>query len=410
MSSIYLDHSATTPTDKKVLKEMLPFFDKKFGNASSVHSFGQQGAIAIGKARDQLADFFNCQTSEIYFTSGATESNNLAIFGLINNLRAQNKKIHIITSVIEHDAVLEPFACLEKQGVEVSYIGVDKKGVIKIKDLENAVKDNTTLVSVMYVNSEIGTVQPIRDIGKIIKRINEKKENEWKKHHTSNRGARPRPIYFHTDATQAVNFFDCNTKYLHVDMLSMSGHKIYGPKGVGALFIKKGTPVEAVQLGGHQERNMRSGTYNVPGIVGLGKAIDLLKSRKHKKDNEHIKKLRDMLIDGIKQNIPNVILNTDCDNAASSHAHFSFPGAEGEAILISLDLKGIAVSTGSACASGSHKASHVLLAMGIKPEIAHTSIRFTLGKFNTEAEIKKVLEVLPPIIARLRKINPDYKK
>ena len=278
---------------------------------------------------------------------------------------------------------------------------------IDIEKFKKAIKDNTVLVSIMYVNSEVGSIQPVREIGKIIKKINEKKLNEWKKMRTKNRGLKPRPIYFHTDATQAVNFLDCNTKYLHVDLLSLSGHKIYGPKGVGALFVKSGVPIEAIQLGGHHERNLRSGTLNTAGIIGLGKAISLIDAKSN--TNKKIARLRDMLADGIKKSIPDVILNTDRDNAAPAQAHFSFLGVEGESILIALDLKGIAVSTGSACASSSLKASHVLIAMGIKKEIAHNSIRFSLGKNNTEAEIKKVLKILPGIIKRFRRMNPEYK-
>lgn len=409
--SIYLDHSATTPVDEKVLKEMLPYFNEKFGNASSIHTFGQEAVAGVDKTRESLANFFNCLNDEIVFTSGATESNNLAIKGFIKRIREQGiKNPHIITSVVEHDAILEPFADLEKQGVEVGYVGVKSNGVLDLEQLERSIKDNTVLVSIMYVNSEVGAIQPVREVGKIIKKINEKKLNDWKKCRAKNRGEKPGKIYFHTDATQGVNFLNCDTKYLHVDMLSMSGHKIYGPKGVGALFVKRDTPMKAVQLGGHQEKNMRSGTYNVPGIVGLGKAIELLAEKLVKKNNEKIADIRDKFIMGIQRGIPDVILNTDIKNSTPSHAHFSFPGAEGEAALIALDMEGVAVSTGSACASSSHKASHVLLAMGIKPEIAHTSIRFTLGKNTTEAEIKKVIKVLPPIIERLRKMNPLYKK
>lgn len=407
--SIYLDHSATTPVDKQVLKEILSYFNEKFGNASSIHSFGQEAAAGIDNARGNLAKFFNCKDEEIIFTSGATESNNLAIQGLIMTLREQGiKNPHIITSAVEHDAVLEPIADLKKKGAEVTYAGVKLNGVLDLKNLEKEIKDNTILISVMHVNSEVGAIQPIREIGKIIKKINEKKLNEWKKRRIQDRGERPQKIYFHTDATQALNFLDCDTKYLHVDILSLSGHKIYGPKGVGALFAKKGTPLKALQLGGHQEKNLRSGTYNVPGIVGLGKAIELLDKKTTEKNNQKISKLRDLLVKGIEKNIPDAILNTDRKNAVPSHAHFSFPGAEGEAILIALDMEGVAVSTGSACASSSHKASRTLLAMGIKEEIAHSSIRFSLGKNTTEAEIKKVVKILPPVIKRLRKMNPLY--
>ncbi|MFH1427102.1 MAG: cysteine desulfurase family protein [Patescibacteria group bacterium] len=406
---IYLDHSATTSLDNKVLKEMMPYFQEKFGNPSSIHGFGQTAIAGVDKARQELANFLNCSLEEVIFTSGSTESDNLAISGVIKALKKQGiKKPHVITSAIEHDAILEPCMELERQGIEVTYLGVKKNGVIDIEKLKKEIKENTVLVSIMYVNSEVGSIQPIREIGKIIKKINEKKLNDWKKRRPSERGDKPRPIYFHTDATQALNFLNCDTKYLHVDLLSLSGHKIYGPKGVGALYIKKGTLLSALQLGGHHENNWRSGTLNVTGIVGLGAAVKLLSKKEVEKNNKKIAKLRDLMVAGILNNIPDVILNTDRKVSTPAHAHFTFKGVEGESILIALDLKGIAVSTGSACASGSLKASHVLLAMGIKKEIAHNSVRFSLGKNNTEVEIKQVLKVLPPIIARLRKMNPLY--
>jgi len=422
--SIYLDHSATTPMDKKVFEVMKPFFSEKFGNPSSIHSFGQEAIAGVDKARGQMAEFLNCSSEEIIFTSGATESDNLAIRGVIKFLKKQGiKKSHIITSLIEHDAVLEPCLKLEQEGVEVTYLQVKKDGVVDLEKFKKAIKNNTVLVSVMYVNSEVGSIQPIREIGKIIKKINARRLNDWKKARTKNRGSKPQPIYFHTDATQALNFLNCNTKYLHCDLLSLSGHKIYGPKGVGALFVKSGIFLEPIQLGGHHENNYRSGTLNVTGIIGLGKAVELINKKNKKKshqvaskatgwlnnkENKKIAKLRDMLVDGIQKNILDVILNTDRENATPAHAHFSFLGVEGESILIALDLAGIAVSTGSACASRDHKSSHVLLAMGVKQEVAHSSVRFSLGKNNTEEEIKRVIKVLPPIVKRLRKMNPLY--
>jgi len=408
MKRIYLDHSATTPMDKKVIEAMKPYFSEKFGNPSSIHSFGQVAIAGVDKARVQVANFLNCNPEEIIFTSGATESDNLAIKGLARALKQKNrKKIHVITSFIEHDAILEPCKELEQQGIEVTYLPVKKNGVVDIEKFKQAIKVNTRLVSVMYVNSEVGSIQPIREIGKVIKKINEKKLREWKKMRIKNRGPKPEPIYFHTDATQAVNFLNCDTKYLHVDLLSLSGHKIYGPKGVGALFIKSGVPIKPLQLGGHHENNLRSGTLNVPGIVGLGTVIQLI-AKKQAKNNKKISELRSMLVDGIMKNIPKVILNTDRENATPAHANFSFLGVEGESILITLDLAGIAVSTGSACASESLQASHVLLAMSIPEEVAHNSIRFSLGKNNTEAEIKKVIKILPPIIEKLRKMSPEH--
>ncbi|MFH1427791.1 MAG: cysteine desulfurase family protein, partial [Patescibacteria group bacterium] len=285
--NIYLDHSATTPLDNKVLKEMLPYFQEKFGNPSSIHGFGQEAIAGVDKARLELAIFLNCSSEEVIFTSGATESDNLAISGVIKALKKQGiKKPHVITSAIEHDAILEPCMELERQGIEVTYLGVKKNGVIDIEKLKKEIKDNTVLVSIMYVNSEVGSIQPIREIGKIIKKINEKKLNDWKKRRPSERGGKPRPIYFHSDATQALNFLNCDTKFLHVDLMSLSGHKIYGPKGVGALYVKKDTLLSALQLGGHHENNRRSGTLNVTGIVGLGTAVKLLSKREVEKNNK----------------------------------------------------------------------------------------------------------------------------
>lgn len=447
MKKIYFDYSATTPMDKRVFEAMKPYFIKKFGNPSSLHSFGQEASAGVEKAREQAAKFLNCQTSEIVFTSGATESNNLAIRGVIKALRflppptppykggelRQGGELseisplykgrlggvmpHIITSSIEHSAILEPCKDLEKEGIEVTYLPVEKNGIINIEVFKNSIKENTALVSIMYVNNETGSIQPIREIGKIIKKINEKKLNEWKKRKPAERGEKPQPIYFHTDATQAVNYLNCDVNLNFVDLLSLSGHKIYGPKGAGILYKKSGVPMKAIQLGGHQENNLRNGTLNVPAIVGLGKAIELLNKinnshvphsqlRAREANNLKIVKLRDMLIDGILKNVPKAILNTDREKSVPSHAHFSFLGAEGESMLIAMDLAGIAVSTGSACASGSLEPSHVLLAMGIKKEVCHNSIRFTLGKNTTEAEVKVVIKILPPIIKKLRGMSP----
>jgi len=317
--------------------------------------------------------------------------------------------MHIITTKVEHEAVLEPCKELEKEGIEVTYLPVKKNAEVDLAVFEKAIKDNTVLVSVIYVNSEVGIIEPIREVAKIIKKINEKKLREWKKRRPQERGAKPQPIYFHTDATQAVNFLSCDVQWNFIDLLSLSAHKIYGPKGVGALYVRKGTPIMSLQKGGHHENNLRSGTLNVASIVGLGAAITQIDKRYQETNNARLNKLRKVLIDGLLKNIPGAILNTDLNNSSPSHAHFTFPGAEGESILISLDLEGVAVSTGSACAAGSLEPSHVLLAMGIPAEIAHSSIRFTLGKYNAGAEIKKVIKILPPIIARLRKMNPNYK-
>lgn len=421
MPKIYFDHSATTPVDPKVLKAMLPYFKDKFGNASSIHSFGQAALSGVDKARAQVAEFLNCESSEVIFTSGATESNNLALRGFVKAFGLKNKgqKPHIITSLVEHDAILEPCMELEKEGVEVSYLPVKKNGAVDLAVLEQAIKANTVLVSIMWVNSEVGAIMPIRAIGKAIRKINDQRLSAWKKTGKNERGAKPQPIYFHTDATQAANFFQLDVAWNYIDMLSMSGHKIYGPKGVGVLYKKTEVPLLPVQRGGHHERNLRSGTLNVSGIVGLGEAVALLglkkektdeSSAKQQKDNRRIAAVRDYLIGRIQKEIPDVVLNTDLKAATPAHAHFSFIGVEGESILLALDLEGIAVSTGSACAAGDLKASHVLVAMGIKVEVAHNSIRFSLGKHNTRKEIDRLMEVLPPAVEKFRKMNPLYEK
>jgi cysteine desulfurase len=411
MKRIYFDHSATTPVDPKVLKAMMPYFKDNFGNPSSIHTFGQEALRGVDKARKQAATFLNCSEDEIVFTSGATEADNLAIKGVIAALKKKGlKDMHVITSIVEHDAVLEPFMELESQGLAVDHVNVLSNGVIDLKDLESKLRDNTVLVSIMHVNSEVGAVMPIREVGKLIRKHNERREREWKKLSAGERGERPQPTYFHVDATQAVNFFSQDLKANFVDLLSMSAHKIYGPKGVGILYKGAEVPMQALQRGGHHEGNRRSGTLNVPGIVGLGEALSLLTAEKVAKDNKKIAKLRDRLVDGIIKNVPDVVLNTDRQNSTPAHAHFSFLGVEGEAILLLLDMEGIAVSTGSACASGSLKASHVLIAMGIKKEIAHNSIRFSLGRHNKKEEIDFLIEVLPGIVKKLRDMNPLYQK
>ena len=390
MKIAYFDHSATTPLDPLVLKEMLPYFNEKFGNATSIHTLGRLSFEAVEKARQRIADFLNCEKQEIIFTSGSTESNNLVLKGLTQALKVSNHKMHVIASSVEHDSILEPCAELARNGLEVTYLPVQSNGVIDLDEFKKALQPNTILVSIMYANNEVGAIQPIEAIGKILKKQSQK-------------------IYFHTDATQAVNALHFDVKKMGVDFLSLSGHKIYGPKGVGALYVKNKSPLKSTQLGGHQENNLRSGTLNVTSIVGLGKAVELVKKNRDK-NNKKIEKLRNVLVAGIIKNIPETILNTDIKSSLPSHAHFSFLGTEGESILFELDFKGIEVSTGSACASGSLEPSHNLLAMGISPEIAHGSIRFSLGKENTLEEVEKVIKFLPGIVAKLRKMNPVYKK
>ncbi|MCD4694095.1 cysteine desulfurase [bacterium] len=446
MSKIYFDHSATTPVDKRVLDAMNPFFSEVFGNPSSIHGFGQKALRGVDKARKQVSNFLNCQDDELIFTSGATESNNLVLRGVIKYLeKSQGKKVgsgdcmdiskedaeaikrdnswknwfkkgdgennfHIITSSIEHKSILEPCAELEKRGVDVTYLPVDSRGLINVDDVKGAIRDNTILVSVMYVNSEVGSVQPIREIGKVIKKINENRYKEWQKRGARKKEPKPQPVYFHTDATQAVNFSDCNIERLHLDFLSLSSHKIYGPKGVGALFVKNGSKIKGVQIGGGQERKIRSGTLNVPGIVGLGKAISLITPERRNENNKYLANLRDRLVDGLTEKISNIKLTSDREISTPSHAHFILRGAEGESILMSLDFEGIAISTGSACAAKDLHSSHVLKAMKISAEESNYAVRFTLGKKNTKEDIDKLLKVLPPIIERIRKMNPIYKK
>lgn len=397
MKKIYLDYAATTPMDKEVLEEMMPYFSEKFGNPSSIHQFGQEALEAVDKARQQVADFLHCSPREIIFTSGATESNNMVIKGIIKatkneKLKTKNFIPHIIISSVEHHCVLNTSKVAQKEGMEVTFLKVDKDGIIDPESVKKSVKESTVLVSIMYANNEVGTIEPIAEIGKIIKEINQEREkNKLSK------------VYFHTDAVQAVNYCDCNVDDLGVDLLSLSGHKIYGPKGIGALYIRRGTKIRSTQQGGEQEYNLRAGTHNVPGIVGLGKATSLIPT--HRKKSGEIKKLRDHLIDEILKNISDVKLNGSRENRLPHNANFSFRGVEGESILMMLDQEGIAVSTGSACSSSSLEPSHVLSAMGIPPEIAHASIRFTLGKDTTKEEIDFVLKVLIEKIKRLREIS-----
>ena len=380
MSKVYLDYAATTPIDPKVLRAMLPYLKKDFGNPSSIHSIGQRALAAIDKARQTVANFLGCSSQEIIFTGSATEADNLAIKGLVKNG-------HIITTQIEHHAVLESCQALEKQGVEVTYLPVDKEGLVKVSDVEKAIKNNTALVSIMYANNEIGTIQPIAEIAKVLK---------------------PK-IYFHTDAVQAVNYLDCNVKNLGVDLLTLSGHKIYGPKGTGALFVKKGIPLEPLIHGGGHEAGLRSGTENVPGIVGLAAAIEEIQNPKIKIQNIKTKHFRDKLIKTILKVIPDAKLNGPTPQSGGgrlpNNVNLGFKGTEGEALVISLDQKGMAVSTGSACSSKTLEPSHVLLALGLSEEEAHCSLRITLGRYTTEQEIEKFLKVLPSVIQRLRKIS-----
>ncbi len=372
---IYLDNAATTPVDPVVFAKMKPYFWLKYGNASSVHQKGEEARQAVEKARQQVADFLGCLPDEIYFTSGATESDNWVIRGVVK------KGAHIITSAIEHKAILAPCQDLAEKGlIDLTVLGVNQDGLVDPEELKKSIKKNTQLVSIMYANSEIGAIQPIREISQMIKP----------------------PIIFHTDAVQAINYLDCRVDALGVDCLSLSGHKIYGPKGVGVLYVRRGTLINPLLIGGGHERGMRSGTENVAGIVGLGEAIKKIQDARKK--IQIIKKLRNKLITGVLKEIPDSQLNGSLKERLPNNVHFSFKGAEGEGIVFELSQKGIFTSTGSACASHSLKPSGVLTALGLPDELSHSSVRFTLGKYTTSRDIDDVLKVLPKIVARLRKI------
>jgi cysteine desulfurase len=394
---VYLDYAATTPVDPAVFAAMKPYFSQDFGNPMSVHGSGQTAQKAVDKARSQTGKFLHCQPQEVIFTSGATESNNLVIKGVVKSYYSKfSKKPHIITTAFEHHCVLSACKTLEKEKlVEVTYIKPDKNGLIKAGNIKKAIRPNTILISVMYVNNEIGTVQPITEIGKIIKKINSTFKTQNSKF----------KILFHTDATQAVNYFDCNVEKLGVDLLSMSAHKIYGPKGVGALYIKKGAPIKKVQDGGDQEYKMRAGTHNVPGIVGLGKALELAGGSQSAIQRKNITKLRDYLIKRILKEIPKSYLNGSREYRSPANANFRFENVEGEGLILSLDMEGIAGSTGSACSSGALTPSHVLLSLGLKPQQVHGSLRLTLGKYTAQKEIDFAISKIKETVNRLRKIS-----
>ena len=381
---IYLDYNATTPTDERVLKKMTPYFKDIYSNPSSVYRFAQESKRAVEEARRNLAALLNVEDSEIVFTSGGTESDNAAIKGII--LAKKDKGKHIITSKVEHHAVLHACGALEEQGVEVTYLGVNEYGRISVEELAKSIRKDTILVSIMYANNEVGTIQPIKKIADI---------------------CREKRVCFHSDAVQAVGRVNVDVKALGLDLLSLSGHKFYGPKGVGALYVKKGVKVTPLLHGGGHERGRRSGTENVAGIVGLGEAARLAKIE-IESEAKRIKPLRDKLENGILKSILEVKVNGDPDNRMFNTLNVCIKHIEGEGILINLDFEGICASSGSACTSGSLEPSHVLLAMGIPTEIAHGSLRMSLGRHTSDKEIDKVLAVLPPIVEKLRKISPFW--
>ncbi len=385
MNRIYFDHSATTPVDKEVAAAAMEYMTEKIGNASSIHSFGREARKAVDEAREKVASLIGAATAnEIFFTSGGTEGDNLAIKGVA--FANRKKGNHIITSAIEHHAILHTCEYLEKYGFTVTYLPVDEYGMVRLEDLRNAITDKTILISIMLANNEVGTIQPVREIGQL---------------------AREKGIYFHTDAVQAVGNYPINVQEMNIDLLTMSGHKFHAPKGIGALYVRRGVRIEAVQHGGGHERNLRAGTENVPGIVGLGKAAEIAQ-RDMAKKTAYLAKLRDRIISEVMAKIPHVKLNGHPTERLPGNANFSFLFVEGESLLLNLDLKGIAASSGSACTSGSLDPSHVLLAMGLTHEVAHGSLRVTLGKDNTEADVEYFLEVLPDILDRLRAMSPLF--
>lgn len=382
---VYMDHAATTPVDPRVLEAMLPYFSEKFGNASSIYSLGREARQAIEEARRTVAEILHAKPEEIIFTSCGSESNNLAIRGVAFAQRHRGKGNHIITSPIEHHSVGHTVEQLEKYfGFEVTYVPVDKYGVVDPDDVGRAIRDDTILITIMYANNEVGTIEPIAEIGKI---------------------ARKKGIPFHTDAVQAAGALSLNVDELNVDLMSLSGHKFYAPKGIGILYVRKGTPLLPMQTGGGHEHNRRAGTENVPYIVGIATALKLA-YEEFESNNSHVRRLRDKLIRGILERIPNAYLTGHPTNRLPNNASFIFKNAEGESILLGLDFKGVCASSGSACTSGSLEPSHVLLAMGIPPEDAHGSVRLTLGRENTDEDVDYVLEVLPPIVQRLREMSP----
>lgn len=383
---IYVDHSATTPVRQEVLEAMLPYFTDTFGNPSSIYSAGREAKRAIEEARDTVARLLHCQNSEIYFTGGGTEADNWALIGAA--FANQKKGNHIITSAIEHHAVLHTCQYLEKHGFRVTYVGVDADGIVKLDELEAAICDETILISVMMANNEIGTIQPIQEIGEI---------------------ARAHKILFHTDAVQAVGQLEIDLSRLPVDMLSLSAHKFHGPKGIGLLYVKKGAKVDIYLHGGGQESGKRAGTENTPGIVGLARALSLAVAERE----EHCKRmaaLRDRFIEQVEARIPYIRLNGSRDRRLPTNANFSFRFIEGESLLLMLDLKGIAASSGSACTSGSLDPSHVLLAIGLTHEVAHGSLRVTFGEDNTMEDVEAIVAALEEVVPKLRQMSPLYEE
>ncbi len=383
--TVYADNAATTRVDPRVLDKMLPYFSEHYGNASTLYKLGQQSHAAMEEARAHVASVIGAQPKEICFTGSGTESDNMALRGLVHSRQAKGRR-HIITTSFEHHAVLHTAKALENEGFRVTYLPVDLSGTVDLQALENAICEDTVLVSIMAANNEIGTIQPLEEIGRI---------------------CRSKGVYFHTDAVQAFGHAPLDVDRMNIDLLSLSAHKICGPKGTGALYIRSGLVLEPVITGGGQEKNRRSGTENIPGIVGLGEAARI-KRESMEAENARLRALQRKLIDGVLQTIPDSILTGHPTNRLPGNCSFTFSAVEGESLVLMLDMKGICASTGSACSTGSLDPSHVLMAIGLSHETAHGSLRLSLGEYNTEEDVDYILQELPPIIARLRAMSPVW--
>jgi cysteine desulfurase len=395
MNRVYLDFNATTPVEPAVLDAMLPYFSAEFGNAASIHTPGQRARGAVETAREQVAALIGARPQEIVFTSGGTESDNHAIFGVVgqaflpvSSSRNADSPPHIITTAIEHEAVLNACQALEKEGVRVTYLPTDREGQIHLEELRRAIRPETVLITIMHANNELGAVQPLEEIGRIAKETD---------------------IHFHTDAVQSAGKIPIDVNTLQVDLLSISGHKLYAPKGIGALYVRGGTRLRQLLYGGHHQRGFRPGTENVAGIVGLGEAAQIAR-KPLAEDAQRISALRDKLQQGLLQRVPQSRVNGGGAPRTPNTTNVVFPGIEGEALLIALDLKGLACSTGAACSSGAVEPSHVLTAIGLPPEDARASLRFSLGRHTTSADIVFALNVVPAAVAQLRELSPTYRK
>src|SRR6266850_791432 len=392
MNRVYLDYNATTPVEPEVLDAMLPYFSGEFGNAASIHTPGQRARAAVETAREQVAALIGGRPQEIVFTSGGTESDNHAVLGIVSSSFTSSTSLtsppHIITTAIEHEAVLNACQALEKQGVRVTYLPTNREGQIDLEELHRATRPETVLITIMHANNELGTVQPLEQIGRI---------------------AAEADVYFHTDAVQSAGKIPIDVTALGVDLLSLSGHKLYAPKGIGALYIRGGTRLRQLLYGGHHQRGFRPGTENVAGIVGLGKAAEIAR-QSLTADTRRVSTLRDKLQQGLLHGVPQSRVNGGAAPRTPNTTNVIFPGVEGEALLIALDLKGLACSTGAACSSGAVEPSHVLTAIGLPPEEARASLRFSLGRHTTEQEIDFALQVVPSAVEQLRELSPTYPK